>query len=225
MLLSLFMISSVNATQIFEGVNNAFPTLPNDVWTDRILSKTSSHLEQDSAVFLQNRVLFPETQKTLHTVQILNEMGNSTQNFTLSANYFVGNDLNFNNVQFSLFPGQQKAFAVLTTQDNQELDLFVTCTNGCGNSSGSGYKIVYQLLDKQDRTYSQAIGVFIGFTSDLIEINLNLWRLAFYLIIFIIFIGLIIGILYLIFKFIEFGERLGEKKDKAFYGGRGGKEK
>lgn len=215
-LMFLLTFNVVNATQILVGNESTLPVNQN-LYTDRIFGKEYSTLQDETSQQLTGRITQEEAQETLYTLQVLNELGNNTMNFTLTANYFIGGSPSFVNTDFSLLPGEQQALGVLTTQNDQEFQIVLQCTNGCNNSTINGYKVVYQVLDKQEQTYGNAIDTFLGFVSDLIEINVNIWRVVYYVIILGAFFTAIFSLIIVFFKFLEYAEKLQSMKKKHIY--------
>lgn len=60
------------------------------------------------------------------------------------------------------------------------------------------------------------IQTFISYTADLVELNLQFWRLMFYLTILIIFLSFIGVMFWGVFQLIEYGDKIREKKHRIF---------
>lgn len=207
MILTLAMINLGYSTEVFvANENNAFDTLPNDIWTDRIYSKTFSTLQDDTTNYFLSRVIMDEPQENLMTIQILNEIGNNTMEFKLIVTSFIGGSPVLNTQTFNLSPNEQQAFAVLTTEEEEEIDLAIRCSSGCDNSSLNGYKAVFQLYDDREKTITDAMDIFLSAVTDVINYNIILWRILVYVVIFIVaggFVASLVAVALYLFSLIK----------------------
>lgn len=205
-LLFIILSNQIFATQIFVAdENNAFLTIPDDVFTEQILVRSFSTLQDSSAQNLLGRIITNDAQKTLFTIQVYNSLGNNTQQFIVSANSFVDNTIsNFNNYQFNLSPNEQQAIAILSSSNNEQFEIIVRCQTGCDNSTINGYDVTFQVLDEQEKTITNSMDIFLNSITEIITYNILIWKIVFYLLVFILFIGFIgflFGIAFMIFDY------------------------
>ena len=221
LMLSLLLIISltlVNASEIYVGDSNSLSTIPNDVFTKLIIVKEFTTLDDDTSNFIQDRSIIDTPQETLFTIQVLNDLG-TDKTFLLSATYFVAGEPVFVTETFNLSLNSQQVFGVMTTQKNEEFEIFIQCTSGCGDSDNitDSYKVVSQILIKEETTLNSVMNSFVNATKQLVDINLGIWKLFYYLVIIsLVFVG--IGLIISFgFKIYEWAEILSEKKHEIIH--------
>lgn len=205
-MLILTMLSTGFSTQIFlADSNNVFDTLPNNLWTDLIFTKEISTLEDSSTQQLTGRIVLDDAQEVLHTIQVLNSLGNNTKTFLVSANSF-DSGLVLNSETFNLTPDAQQSIGVLSSYDGEEVEISVRCTIGCEVNSSNGYFVYMQVLDDQEKTITNAMDIFLTGVSSLITFNLLIWKIVLYVFIIVIilgFMGMLFGVAFMLFNYIR----------------------
>lgn len=228
LIISLFVLllsSAYSGIVIIEGNETSISNPETDYnYQYDVLKVSSSYLQFEGSVILspmESYIVEKEAGKNFHIIQVYNELGNNTMDFRLSVPNNITGNIQFNNYEFTLDPQEQTSMGVYTSSDFEVFLISLQCINGCDNSSLNAFQVVYTLSTHSEEAVTSNLVVsviettFIGI-NEIIEINVGLWRLVYYLAILgviLIALGLLIGFT---FKFYEWTDKLSDKKHKIF---------
>jgi len=96
-------------------------------------------------------------------------------------------------------------------------DLHVYINDTSLNSTYQGY----YLQSVEPMGLSFVITQFVGYTSEIVEMNVTIWKVGFYLVLFALSIGLLGSLVYLAFKFYNYAQKVSKIRNDMFSNKRG----
>jgi hypothetical protein len=208
MLLLLMSVVSVSAVNLYDGVNNP----------DNIADYSNiNYLEVNSFINLvfynSTYVLNEGTNYRLESKPVLYYVLTNNNNIEKSFNFIVlykTNDLNQTQVLYhtiNLSGTQSTQIMVEPTTDYEYISTQIYCVDPNSSTCGAGYQVKQFTMVEEQSVNSQTIFTpLITGVVDLIQINLSIWKVVYYVFIFSIIIGVIVGFMLLLGKLYKFAE-------------------
>jgi len=213
-MLLLISIMSVNSASLYSSINN------NDYIQDLDLSlfKTTSKTLELVFTNLTNPISPSATNwgQDTRLLYFISNNNNINVPFVFQVNY-KDNDDNLQAVyqEINLSPSGTTTFWVEPSRDLEYMAVYGRCLGEIventtpsfnGSTCGAGYQMRYELLTKSDKGVNSVFTPLINGVVDLIQINLSIWKVTYYVFIFSLVIGLIIGIILLLIKLYKIAE-------------------
>lgn len=200
-ILLLSILSVSYGATLYKGNSTSFDNIPN-TYNNKIYSYEATILGNQNSINVLDNTIFNKPYKTFVTIQTLNN-DNKTHTYKLNV---VSTDSSpiFNSLNWTLQPNQQQAVGFFSSYDYERINSNVYCLD-CNTSTDTS-KFVVKLLDKQVDDKSIFAPLINGVVS-LIEINISIWTIFYYLFVASIIIAVIVLLVYLSKRWYDFAHK------------------